>query len=132
MGKRVFETPGFQIPGLVAAEDLTAKQYCWVKLTEYNQVSAFDADTDKPIGVLQNAPDTGETAEVMFDGISFVYAGGSIDASSNPTVGPGAAGTAVARVPGTDTTKYTAGNALSDAASGDLIPVLLFTPHRAS
>ena len=128
MGKRAFEVQGFRVPGLVAAADLSAKQYCWVKLTEINQVSAIAADTDQPFGVLQNAPTAGQAAEVMVTGVSYVVAGGTIDASANANVGPSATGTAVARVTGTDATRYRAGIALSDAASGDVIPVLLITP----
>ena len=131
MGNRAFEVPGFQIPGLVAAESLTGDQYRWVRLTEYNAVSEFDANTDMPIGVLQNKPASGEAAEVMATGISFVVCGGSIDVSSNPRVGPDAAGKAVARAHGTDATKYVGGIALSDGADGQIIPVLLVTPYLA-
>lgn len=131
MGKRSFEVPGKTITGLFAASDLSALQYTWVRLTEFNQVDAFSADTQQPIGVLQNAPTAGQPAQVMVDGVSLVKAGGAIDVSANANVGPSAGGAAVARVIGTDVTKYRAGMALSDAASGDIIPVLLVSPTLA-
>lgn len=120
-----FEVRGLTIPGLVAGADLTAKQYTAVKLTESGTVDAVSAVTDKVIGVLQNAPDTGEAAEVMVSGVTRWKAGGSIDVSSNPTVGSANDGEVVAYVPGTDTTKYIVGTALRDAAAGDIVSVLL-------
>jgi len=120
-----FEVPGLKLPGLVAGGDLTTKQYTAVKLSESGTVAAVSAVTDKVIGILQNAPYTGEAAEVMVSGVSFWKAGGSIDVSSNPTVGSADDGEAVAYAPGTDTTKYIVGTALRDAAAGDIVDVLL-------
>ena len=120
-----FEVPGLKITGLVAGADLTAKQYLAVKLTESGTVDVVAAVTDKVIGILQNAPDSGEAAEVMVSGVSYLKAGDTIDVSSNPTVGSANDGECVAYAPGTDTTKYIVGTALRDAAAGDIVAVLL-------
>lgn len=128
-----FEVPGHMLPGLVAGEDLTASQYTAVKLTESGTVSAMDAETDKPIGILQNAPDSGEAAEVMgFGPVTYWKAGDTIDVSSNPTVGSAADGEVVPYAPGTDTTKYIVGMALRDAAAGDIVAVMLVHPARGA
>ena len=126
-----FEVAGDCVPGLVAAADLTGKQYTWVRLNEVGQVSAISADTQQPFGVLQNAPASGQAAQVMTDGITFLKAGGTIDASANANIGPTTDGSAVARVIGTDVTKYRAAVALSDAASGDIFAAQLITPALA-
>jgi hypothetical protein len=126
-----FEAVVVNLPGLVAAGDLTLKQYTWVRLTEVGQVNAITADTQQPFGVLQNAPAQGQAAQVAVDGVTFMKAGGTIDASANANIGPTTDGSAVARVIGTDVTKYRAAIALSDAASGDIFAAQLITPSLA-
>jgi hypothetical protein len=127
-----YEVPGLIIPGLYAAEDLSTVQYVAVRLSEAGQVSAFDNATDKPVGILQNSPDSGEPAAVMAYGITMWKAGDTIDVSSNPLVGAAADGECVAYAPGTATTNYIVGTALSDAAAGDIIPVLLHPATRGA
>jgi hypothetical protein len=53
---------------LVAGADLSAKQYTFVKLNSSGEAIAAAAATDIPIGVLQNAPTSGQEAEVLVVG----------------------------------------------------------------
>jgi hypothetical protein len=66
---------------LTAAADLSAKQYNFVKLDANGDVVLTDADGtgEIPIGVLQNAPTSGQAATVMIVGISKVEAGVAFD-----------------------------------------------------
>ena len=62
----------------VAAEDLSALQFHQVDLTTSTTVSASDAN-DKSIGILQNAPASGEQAVVRTAGESFCMVDGTTD-----------------------------------------------------
>ena len=66
---------------LTAAADLSAKQYNFVKLDANGDVVLTDASGtgEIPIGVLQNAPTSGQAATVMIVGISKVEAGVAFD-----------------------------------------------------
>lgn len=113
-----FEIPGFTDGTRVAGGDLSAKQYHFVKLNNSGQVVIVAANTDKPYGVLQNAPASGATAEVMLMGISKVVA--DADLAIGDQVGSSADGQAATYAPGTDTTKYVVGEVLTanTAAAG--------------
>ena len=115
----------YEIPVLVdskhlAYADLSTHQFKFVKLTS-NGIELCAAATDKPFGVLQNAPIANEAAEVLRIGVSKVKAGGTI--AIGAAVGPNASGLAVAKVLGTDTTNFVAGHADEAAVSGDIISV---------
>ena len=69
-----YENQQLCIGTLTAAADLSTKQYYFVKLASATTVAVCSGVTDKPIGVLQNAPGSGETAEVCFFGVSKVVA----------------------------------------------------------
>lgn len=109
-----YELPG-QVATFTAAADLSAKQYYFVKITADNTVNVCAAATDIPIGVLQNAPASGEAASVMLYGISKVSANEAIAVASN--IGTGDDGQADVVAAGTDTTVRLVGQAL-EAASG--------------
>jgi len=53
-----------------AAEDLSAMQYRFVHQASDTTVDMVDSGAEFPIGVLQNAPESGETAVVRVSGIS--------------------------------------------------------------
>jgi len=53
-----------------AAEDLSSYQYRFVVQATDTTVRLANAGTDVPLGVLQNAPESGETAVVRVTGIS--------------------------------------------------------------
>lgn len=117
-----FEIPLFSDGGRPAAADLSAKQYYFVKLNSSGQVAAITANTDKPYGILQNAPTSGQAAEVMLAGISKVSA--DADLAIADQIGASADGQAAAYVPGTDTTKYIVGEVLTaNTAAAGLVSV---------
>lgn len=106
---------------LAAGADLSAKQYTFVKMSGTGVISAAAA-TDVVIGVLQNAPTSGKTAEVALYGVTKLKASAAISAGA--LVGTTSTGTAVAVVAGTDTTKYVLGQAITAAgAANDIITV---------
>lgn len=117
----------------IAGADLSAKQYCFVKMSAANTVVICAAITDIPIGVLQNAPTSGQEAEVLVAGISKVKAGGVITVPS--LIGTDASGLADAIAAGTDTTVYVAGQVITAAgAANDIITstINLSAPGRAA
>src|SRR5574343_661530 len=68
------------VKSFLASEDLRTYQYHYVTQLGMSNttVGLMNAATDPPIGILQNAPNTGEVAEVMMIGISKCVANGSI------------------------------------------------------
>ena len=63
---------------LVAGADLSALQYNFVKINSSGQAVACAAATDIPVGVLQNAPTSGQEAEVLIVGGTKIVAGAAI------------------------------------------------------
>jgi len=55
---------------LEAAEDLSGQQYRFVVQASDSTVQLANAATDVPLGVLQNAPESGEAAVVRINGTS--------------------------------------------------------------
>lgn len=100
------EIPGFS-SSFKAGEDLSSKQYHFVKLNSSNEVVACAAATDNPCGILQNSPASGQEALVMHMGISKVVADAALTVGT--FVGTSADGQADAKVHGTDTTEYIVG-----------------------
>jgi len=118
---------------LVAGADLSTKQYTFVKLDSSGQAVAAAAATDIPIGVLQNAPTSGQEAEVLIVGGTKIVAGAAI--GEGALVGTSSTGKAVALVAGTDTTKYVVGTLLTESgASGDVVTAVIncANPGRAA
>ncbi len=56
------------IKGYLAAEDLSAKQYYFVKLSTDDKHVALCGANERAIGVLMNAPESGQGAEVALIG----------------------------------------------------------------
>ena len=108
---------------LVAGADLSALQYDFVKLDSNGRAVAVAATTDRPIGVLQNAPRSGEEAEVLIVGGTKLVAGGSI--TEGAALGTTNAGAARALTVGTDTTAYILGSAITEAASGEIFTAVI-------
>lgn len=118
---------------LVAGADLSALQYNFVKINSSGLAVACAAATDIPVGVLQNAPISGQEAEVLVVGGTKIVAGAAIGEGAQ--VGTGSTGKAVALVAGTDTTKYVVGTLLTEsAADGNIVTAVIncATPHRAA
>ena len=96
-------------PGLfTAAADLSGKQFYFVKLASATTVTVCAAATDKPIGVLQNKPTSGQAAEVMVIGISKVSSDAGL--SAGDLIGTSGDGQA-------DATEYIAGQVISGSNS---------------
>lgn len=116
-----YEGPMTCIPGLTASADLSAKQYYFVKMSAAGTVTVCAATTDKPIGILQNAPTSGEAAVVACAGISKVS--GDADLAYGASVGTSSDGQAAAYTV-SDTTKYIVGQVILDnSAAGGLATV---------
>jgi hypothetical protein len=117
-----------------AGADLSALQYTFVKQNSSSQVVAVAAATDIPIGVLQNAPLSGEEAEILVVGGTKLKAGATITQGTHFLIGTTSTGTATPLAAGTDTTKYVVASPLSSAASGDIMSALVncVAPSRAS
>lgn len=119
-----------------AGADLSALQYTFVKLDSSGNVVAVAAATDIPVGVLQNAPTSGHTAEVLVIGGTKLVASAAI--SLPALIGTTSTGTAVKLAAGTDATKYILGQAEGAqgiaGAAGDVISVFVncATPSRAA
>lgn len=108
---------------LVAGADLSALQYYFVKLNSSGQAVACAAATDVPVGVLQNAPTSGQEAEVLVVGGTKIVAGAAITLPS--AIGTGATGKAVALAT-TDTTKYVVGSLITaSAADGNIVTAVV-------
>lgn len=116
----------------VAGADLSAKQYNFVKLNSSGQVIAIAADTDVPIGVLQNAPISGSEASVLIVGGTKLVT--SAVQTLPATIGTAATGKGVVRVVG-DTTKYVLGTYLqASGADGEIVAAVIncANPTRAN
>jgi hypothetical protein len=116
-----------------AGEDLSAKQYYFVKRDSSGNIVAITGDTDLPWGVLLNKPSaSGRMAQVCRKGIVKLSADAAILVGA--VLGTSADGQATTRVVGTDTTKYVVGTA-EEAASGagSLIAAAIncIDPHTA-
>jgi hypothetical protein len=112
------ELQGFDIGFFTASADLSAKQYYFVKLSSETQVTVCGAVTDKPIGVLQNNPESGEQAIVRCLGVSKVSADATL--ASGDVIGTSADGQAQPITLGTETTVHVCGQAIGAGASGTL------------
>ena len=118
----------------VAGADLSALQYTFVKQNSSGQVIAVAAATDIPLGVLQNAPTSGQEAEVLVTGGTKLKAGATITLGTHFILGTTSAGAATPLAAGTDTTKYILGAPLATAASGDIMSAIVncASPGRAA
>ena len=117
---------------LVAAADLSTKQYHFVKLDNTGKAAAIAAITDVPIGVLQNAPTSGQEAEVLVSGGTKLVAGELLTLPAFLSVT--SAGRAD-KVAVTDTTQYVVAQALTaSGADGEVITAVVncANPTRAN
>jgi hypothetical protein len=115
---------GFERTG-TAGEDLSSKQFYIVQLAADGDIEVGEGATDLIVGVLQNAPESGQPATYRFLGTTKVVAAGSI--SIGDWVTTDSAGKAVAT---TTDGNITIGRALEAAsADGDIIEVQLSIQH---
>lgn len=104
---------------LVAAADLSAKQFCAVTVNSAGRAAIADAD-DQVIGIVQNNPAAGQAANIAFGGVSKAKLGGTVAAGARVT--SNASGEIVAAASAGDSV---IGVALTGGASGEIISVLL-------
>lgn len=112
------ESRGLSVGYLVAAADLSAKQFCLVKIDAAGKV-ALAGLGDACLGVLQNAPASGEACDVMTEGTSKVVASGALAAGD--LVGSDANGKAVVAGAG----EFAAGVLASAAGGADVYATLV-------
>ena len=119
---------------LVAAEDLSAKQYFGITVDSNGKAAVAD-DGEMAIGVLQNNPVAGGEATVAVAGITNVSAGDTI-AAGKPVAFDASGEAVVAVAASVDTSDggaaadpvvgdFVFGIALATAADGDIIPVMI-------
>jgi hypothetical protein len=109
---------------LVAAADLSAKQYQFVKLDSAGKAVVVAANTDRPIGVLQNAPLEGQEAEVLVVGGTKLVAGEAV--TEGAVISTTSAGKADSIAVGSATTQYILGTALTEvAADGEIFTAVI-------
>ena len=118
-----YETGLVTIGTLTAAADLSSKQYHFVVLASATTVNVATAITNAPIGILQNAPTSGQSAIVAVSRVSKVVADGTLAAGN--FIGTSADAQADAISPGTDTTVYMMGQCLGAASAGETTEMIL-------
>ena len=118
-----FELQGFKFTA-IAGENLTAKQYHFMKLSANLTVVGCSAVTDIPCGVLQNNPVATGSAEVMVYGITKLVAP-SLTAGN--LVGTSNTGTGVVITPTAVGSIYYAGQCIigTGAGSAEVASVLI-------
>lgn len=107
-----YEGQQIKIPGLTASADLSAagNQYKFVLLSGEGTVNVCSAATDKPIGVLQNRPASGEAADVVCIGVTKIQ--GDADLNYGDQIGTSSDGQADAKTYGTDKTESVVGRVI--------------------
>ena len=109
-----------------AAADLSAKQFRAVKMATGGKVDIFSGATDVPIGILQNKPTSGQTAEVMVFGVS------KVDSDAALAVGDLLAGQTDGQLEVADSGDYIVGQCVfASGAAGDLASALITVPGIA-
>lgn len=123
-----YEVPGQIIGTLNATADLSALQFSFVRLTTDGGIAGSTVFTQRPLGILQNAPTSNQACEIMVSGIS------KLGASTTTIVigdllGSTAVGRAVTYTSGT--TGFVAAQALEiNTSSLGLLTVALFPAQR--
>ena len=129
-----YEVAGYALRiTLPAGADLSAKQYYFVKVNTSGEAVLCSAATDRPIGVLQNTPESGEEAAIVVVGGTKIVSSASID--EGVLIGTASTGKADAKVPGTDTTEYAVGTViLAAGADNEILTAVVncANPHRAA
>lgn len=109
---------------LKAGADLSAEQFKFVKLNSSGDVVVAAATTDRPIGVLQNTPTSGQVADVAIAGITKVKAGGTASVG-NPVFTSASATAVTATIGSAASTFYVQGTFLEDASAGQIVSVVI-------
>ncbi len=121
-----------QLLSAPAGEALTDYQWHFVKYDSNGAFVKIAAATDVPIGVLQNAPASGQLATVVAFGPTKISADGTLAAGD--LIGTSADGQADKKIAGTDVTEYILGRVLETAAAGNIVAAVVncISPARAA
>lgn len=109
-----------------AAADLSAKQFYIVKLDSSGNAALCSATTDEPIGVLQNAPLSGQPASIAIAGVTKCVTGSAL--AINASVSSDSAGKGTALTLAASGTTYNGRVGLvktASAAAGGVAEVVL-------
>ena len=104
---------------LTASADLSAKQFYFVKIDGAGTCDVCSGATDKPVGVLQNKPTSGQAAEIVVLGVTKISSDAALTAGN--LIGTSADGQADAKTPGTDTTEYIVGQMVTTTGTAGVI-----------
>ncbi len=118
---------------LEAGADLSSSQYHFVKLNASGQAVECAAVTDKPIGVLQNDPTSGQACEIVVVGLTKMSTNAAL--AIGDLIGTSSDSQAAAYLSGTDTTKFIVGTVLVTSGAADEITSVLVNcanPHRGA
>lgn len=131
----------FEIPGAVAGSDMSSGngysstgQFLIVTASKDRAANTHVPCTshkDRPSGIAQNDPKSGEGLAVMALGVSKVLCGATISAGDE--YGPDNNGKAVKKNPtstGADYGDYVLGQVLEGGAAGELATVTVYGPYR--
>jgi hypothetical protein len=112
------------VRSFTAGEALTTAQYKAVKLSADNTVVLCSGATDKAIGILQNKPASGATAEVCIFGVTKWQ--GDADLAAGDVVGTSADGQADPKTPAGAGTEWYIGVVLQgNSTAGGLATVFI-------
>jgi hypothetical protein len=113
----LYEVGAGQPSTFIAGADLSAKQWFLVELTAKDTVNATNAATDRAIGILLNAPASGQEARVQLFGSRMKVAsdGSGTAIAVGDFIGPGSAGKAVKKA----TADYSTVGIANDISSAD-------------
>lgn len=111
------------VQGFLAGADLSTHQYKLVKWDTTNNSVVLCGNAEKPMGVLMNAPASGEMAEVAVQGGAKVKVASTISISSGAlaSVASAASGVARAAVAG----EWAIGVFQDAGVSGDVLPIII-------
>ena len=118
-----YESVGTDLGFFTAAADLSSKQFYFVKLASSSTVNVCAAVTDKPIGILQNKPESGEQAVVRVFGVSKVSADATLAAGD--VIGTAADGQAQPISLGSETTVHVCGQAIEAGSAGEILTAFI-------
>ena len=110
---------------LVAGADLSTKQYHFVKIDNGTGYAVVVSDaTDRPVGVLQNNPTSGQEAEVLITGGTKIVGGGT--ASAGQPLFASASGNAVTLAFGTTgSAAYAVGTFITSATASAIATAVI-------
>lgn len=118
-----YESVGTDLGFFTAAADLSSKQFYFVKLASSSTVNVCAAVTDKPIGILQNKPESGDQAIVRVFGVSKVSADATLAAGD--VIGTAADGQAQPISLGSETTVHVCGQAIEAGSAGEILTAFI-------